>query len=328
MRTMQSLFRVGATAFALALLSPVAGAQAPADYPTKFVRIVVPFPTGGTADILARLIGERFTEIWGKPVIVENRPGAGGIIGTEAAAKSAADGYTFLIVTVGHAVNPSLYSRLPYNTETAFAPVGLVARMPNVVAVHPSVPAKSMQELIALARAKPGDILYGSPGNATTSHVATALFSRMANVQLTHVPYNGQPAAENALMAGQVHVLFNTIVGTVPQVKSGRMRALAVTTSKRSPLVPELPTVAEAGVPGYEFQAWFALLAPGATPAAIVGKVNQDLNRVLTLPVVKERLASLGAEPGGGSTDDLRYLLRNETQRWARVVNEANIKVE
>src|SRR4051812_35441477 len=296
----------------VAVVSTSTIAQAPADYPNRFVRVIVPFPTGGAADILARVIGERMSETWGKPVVVENRPGAGGIIGSDATAKSAPDGYTFLVVTVGHAVNPHLYAKLPYDTDSGFAPVGLVAVMPNVVAINPSVPAKNIRELIALARAKPNELLYGSPGNATTSHVATALFSSMANISMTHVPYNGQPPAENALVAGQIQLLINTIAGTMPHVKSGRMRALAVTSAKRSALAPELPTVAEAGLPGYEFQAWFALLAPGKTPEPIVAKVNHDLNQALGTTAVKDRFASLGAEPGGGTPDELRQLLKRE----------------
>lgn len=321
---------VGALALASGLVPAITGAQSQGagDYPNRYVRIIVPFPTGGAADVLARVIGERLSETWTKPVVVENRPGAGGIIGTDATAKATPDGHTLLIVTVGHTVNPSLYSKLPYATETAFAPVGLVAVMPNVVAVNPSVPARNLQELVALARAKPGDVLYGTPGNATTSHMATAMFAQMANVEMTHVPYNGQPAAENGLIAGQVHLLFNTILGTTPQVKAGRMRALAVTTAKRSPLVPELPTVAESGLPGYEFTAWFALLAPGSTPADVIAKVNKDLNATLALPIVKDRLTSLGAEPGGGTPEQLRGFLRSETERWAKVVKAANVRVE
>jgi tripartite-type tricarboxylate transporter receptor subunit TctC len=328
MRSIVLAFGGWAAALGFAVFPGLAGAQGTTNYPNKVVRFIVPFPPGSTADIIARLVGERLSDAWGKPVIAENRPGAGGIVGSDATAKSAPDGYTFLIVTVGHAVNPSLHARLPYDTEKAFAPVGQICVLPNIVAVHPSLPVNSLQDLIALARAKPRDLMYGSPGNGTTSHVATALLSQMAGIEMTHVPYNGQPAAENALHGGQIHLLINTIIGTMPNVRAGKWRALAVTTSNRSPLVPDLPTVAEAGFPGYEFQAWYVLLAPAGTPTPIIAKVSQDMNRVLEATVVKDRLTSLGALPVTGTPDELRAMLKSETERWAKVAKLANMKVD
>ena len=314
-------------AWLLAALVPTAAlAQEP--YPAKPIRFLVPFPPGGAADTFARVASQKLNESWKQPVIVENRPGAGGIIATEAAARSPADGYTFLFVTVGHAVNPSIYAKLPYNTEADFAPVAWVASVPNLLVVNPSVPAKSVAELIALAKAKPGYLTYASSGTATTSHLAAALFTSMARVEMLHVPYKGAAPAVSDLIAGQVQVMLDPVVSSGPHVKSGKLRALAVTTAKRSPLVPDLPTLAEAGVPGYEFSAWFVMLAPAKTPSDIVEKVNKEVARTLTAPDVKERYAALGAEAGSGSPAEVGAFLKSETQRWAKVVKDANIRVE
>ncbi len=314
-------------AWLLAALVPTAVvAQEP--YPAKPIKFLVPFPPGGAADTFARVVSQKLNESWGKPVVVENRPGAGGIIATEVAAKSAPDGYTFLFVTVGHAVNPSIYSKLPYSTEADFAPVAWVASVPNLLVVNPSVPAKSVAELIALARSQPGKMTYASSGNATTSHLAAALFTSMAKIDMVHVPYKGAAPAVSDLIAGQVQVMLDPVISSGPHVKSGKLRALAVTTAKRSPLVPDLPTLAEAGLPGYEFSAWFAMLAPAKTPREIVEKVNKEVARILTAPDVKERYAALGAEAGSGSPAEVGAFLKSESQRWAKVVKDANIRVE
>ena len=289
----------------------------------------MPFPPGGAADTFARLAGQKLGEAWGKAPVIENRPGAGGIIATEAAAKSPADGYTYIVVTVGHAVNPSLYPKLPFDTMGDLAGVAMIASVPNVPVVHPSVPARSVKELIALAKAKPGSLKYASSGNATTSHMAAALLQSLAGIEMLHVPYRGAAPAIQDLVAGRVEVMLDPAVSSSAFVKQGKLHALAVTTAKRTPLLPDLPALAEAGVPGYEFNAWFLLLAPAKTPAAIVSKVNQDLAKVAAMPDYLEKLANLGAEPAAALTPaQVNEFVAKEIQRWAKVVKEANIKVE
>lgn len=299
------------------------------DYPNRPPKILVPFPPGGAADTFARLAGQRLGDAWGKQVLIENRPGAGGIIATEALAKSPADGYTFLIVTVGHAVNPSLYPKLPFDTLGDLTGVAMIASVPNVLVVHPSVAASSVNELIALAKAKPGFLKYASSGNATTSHMAAALLSSLAGIEMLHVPYKGAAPAVQDLVAGRVDVMVDPAVSSAAFVKQGRLRALAVTTAKRTPLLAELPTLAEAGVPGYEFNAWFLLLAPGKTPAAIVAKVSQDIANLGAQSDYREKLSGLGAEPAAAlSPAQVNEFLAGEIKRWAKVVKDANIKVE
>jgi len=300
-----------------------------AQYPDHPPKILVPFPPGGAADTFARLAADRLGAAWGKQMIVENRPGAGGIIATEVTAKSPPDGYTFLIVTVGHAVNPSLYAKLPYDTLADFAPVAMVANVPNVLVVHPSVPANSVQELIALAKKSPGSLKYASSGNATTSHMAAALLSNLAGIEMLHVPYKGAAPAVQDLVAGRTDLMLDPTVSSGAFVKQGRLRALAVTTAKRTPILPELPTIAEAGVPGYEFSAWFLLLAPAKTPAEPIARVNGDLAKLAGDAGYKERLAALGAEPAAPlSPAQVGEFIAAEMKRWAKVVKDANIKVE
>jgi tripartite-type tricarboxylate transporter receptor subunit TctC len=299
------------------------------DFPNHAPKILVPFPPGGAADTFARLAGQKLGDLWGKPPVIENRPGAGGIIATEAAAKSPPDGYTYIVVTVGHAVNPSLYPKLPFDTLGDLTGVAMIASVPNVLVVHPSVPARSVRDLIALAKSKPGSLKYASSGNATTSHMAAALLQSLAGIEMLHVPYKGAAPAVQDLVAGRVDVMLDPAVSSSAFVKQGKLHALAVTTAKRTPLLPDLPTLAEAGVPGYEFNAWFLLLAPARTPAAIVTKVNQDLAMVATQPDYREKLANLGAEPAAAlSPAQVNEFVAREIQRWAKVVKDANIKVE
>lgn len=300
-----------------------------AQYPDRPLKLLVPFPPGGAADTFARLAGQKLTDAWGKQVLVENKPGAGGIIATDATAKAPADGYHFLIVTVGHAVNPSLYAKLPYDTLGDLAPVAMVANVPNVLVVHPSVAASSVAELIALAKKSPGSLKYASSGNATTSHMAAALLSSLAGIEMLHVPYKGAAPAVQDLVAGRVDLMLDPTVSSGAFVKQGRLRALAVTTAKRTPLLPELPTLAEAGVPGYEFNAWFLILAPAKTPADAIAKVNAELAKVSADPAYRERLAGLGAEPAPAmSPAQVGSFIVAEMQRWAKVVKDANIRVE
>ncbi len=317
---------------ALILSLPVAvypAVTAAQEFPARAPKIMVPFTPGGAADTFARLTGQKLGESWGKQVIIENRPGAGGIIATEATAKGAADGYNYLIVTVGHVVNPSLYATLPYDTLGDFTGVALVATVPNVLVVHPSVPVKSVQDLIRLAKSRPGQLSYASSGTATTSHMAAVLFAQLAGLEMLHVPYKGAAPAVQDLVAGRVALMLDPTVSVGPFIQQGRLRALAVTTSKRTPLLPDLPTLAEAGLPGYEFQAWFALIAPAKSPPSIVQKMNQDVARVSQQPEYRTRLASLGAEHASASTpNEINAFMRREVERWTKVVKDANIKVE
>jgi tripartite-type tricarboxylate transporter receptor subunit TctC len=311
------------------LLSIVFSTLCSAQYPERPPKLMVPFPPGGAADTFARLAGQKLTDAWGKAVVVENKPGAGGIIATDATAKAPADGYNFLIVTVGHAVNPSLYPKLPFDTLNDLAPVAMVANVPNVLVVHPSVPANSVAELIKLAKSKPGGLKYASSGNATTSHMAAALLSSLAGIEMLHVPYKGAAPAVQDLVAGRTDLMLDPTVSSGAFVKQGRLRALAVTTAKRTPLLPELPTLAEAGVPGYEFNAWFLLLAPAKTPADAISKVNAELAKAGGDAAYKERLANLGAEPAPAmSPAQVGSFIASEVKRWAKVVKDANIKVE
>jgi tripartite-type tricarboxylate transporter receptor subunit TctC len=312
---------------ALTLLPGAAAAQ-DAPWPSKPVRIVVPFPPGGAADTFARLIAEYAGKSIGQPVLAENKPGAGGQIATDFVAKAAPDGHTFLIVTVGHAVNPSLYPKLPYDTLGDLVPVARVADLPSVLVVNPEVPAKTVQELVALMKGKPDGLTYASSGNATTSHVAAAMLTAQAGVKAIHVPYKGSAPAVTDLIGGQVQWMIDPILSSQQHVKTGKLRAIAVSTAKRSTLAPGLPTIAESGVPGYDFSAWFVLLAPAKTPPAVIEKMHTEVQRILALPEVKERFAQLGAEPGAGSTAQVGAFLSAEVKRYAAVVKDANMKAD
>ena len=321
---------------AVSLLLFLCGLAAPAfalaqasDFPSRPIRILVPFPPGGAADTFGRLIGQRLGDAWKHPSVVENRPGAGGIIATEAVARAAPDGYTLLIVTVGHAVNPSLYAKLPFDTQADLTGVALVASVPNVLLVHPSVPANNVRELVALAKAKPGQLKYASSGNATTSHMAAALLAQLAGIEMLHVPYKGAAPAVQDLVAGRVDVMLDPVISSGGFIKQGKLRALGVTTSKRTSQLPDQPTLAEAGVPGYEFNAWFLIVAPAKTPADIVIKLNQEIVRANADAEMKDRYAKLGAEPAAPATPaEVNAFIGGEINRWAKVVKDGNIKVE
>jgi tripartite-type tricarboxylate transporter receptor subunit TctC len=319
----------------LAKLLVVAGFMASAcvyaqsDYPSKPIRFLLPFSPGGAGDVLARVTGERLKDAWGAQTVVEPRPGAGGMIATEVAAKSPPDGYTFVIVTVGHAVNPSLYSKIPYDTINDFIPVGLIAVVPSVLEVHPSVPAKSTKELIALAKSRPDQLIYGTGGNATTAHVAVALFASMNDLKLTHVPYKGAPVALLDLLGGRLDMMIDQILSSLSYIKAGRLRPLAVTPAKRTPLLPDIPTIAESGVPGYQFTAWWMFVAPAKTPSKIVERFNAELQKAATDPAFRNRLAKLGADTAPAlSVPATAKFLKSEIARWAKVVKAANIRVE
>jgi tripartite-type tricarboxylate transporter receptor subunit TctC len=323
LRTLAALAGIAALAGA----APVA-AQAPA-YPTKPIRLVVPFPPGGATDILARAVAQKLAETWGQSVVVDNRPGAGGNIGSELVARAAPDGYTLEMGTVGtHAINSSLYAKMPYDHVKDFAPVILVAAVPNVLVVNPAVPANSVQELIAYAKANPGKLNFASSGNGTSIHLSGELFKVMAGVQMTHVPYKGSAPALQDLLGGQVQLMFDNLPPSLPQIKAGKLRALGVTTAARSPALPDVPTIAESGLPGFESSSWFGVLAPAGTSLAIIAKLNAEIGRWLASPEAKEKLVAIGANGAGGTPEDFAKHIAAETAKWAKVVKESGAKVD
>ncbi len=312
------------------MAAPVAPAHAQgAAYPTKPIRLVVPFPPGGATDILARAIAQRWSETLGQQVVVDNRPGAGGNIGSDLVAKSAPDGYTLLMGTVGtHAINPSLYTKMPYDHIRDFAPVILVAGVPNVMEVNPSVPAHTVQEFIAYAKANPGKVNFASSGSGTSIHLSGELFKVMAGVEMTHVPYKGSAPALQDLLGGQVQVMFDNLPPSLPQIRSGKLRALAVTSATRSAALPDVPTIAESGLPGFEASSWFGVLAPAGTPPAIIARLNADGVKWLATPEAKEKMLTLGANAVGGSPEDFAAHIRAETAKWAKVVKDSGARAD
>ena len=297
-------------------------------YPTRPVRIIVPFPPGGGTDIISRTVAQKLSETWSQPVVIDNRGGANGIIGTDIGAKSKPDGYTLLVVIATHAINPSLYTKLPYDTGKDFAPITLMAQYPFIITVHPSLPARNVKELIALAKQKPGQLAYASSGNGSGPHLGFELFKTMANIDVVHVPYKGAGPANIDLIAGQVQVFLNNFLAAMPYIKSGRIRVLAVTSTGRSQAMPNLPTVAESGLPGYEVIGWYALLAPAGTPQAILAKVHADTAAALKVPAVHNRLTSEGADPVGSPPEAFSKFLAAEIAKWARVAKAAKITPE
>jgi tripartite-type tricarboxylate transporter receptor subunit TctC len=314
----------------LALVTAVPAARAAQqakDYPTRSVRMVVPFAPGGSNDIMARLLGQKLTETFGQQFIVDNRPGASGIIGTEIAAKATPDGQTLLVMSLTLAVNPSLHRKLPYDTEKDLAPITVIAAAPLMLVVHPSLPVKSTQEFIAYAKANPGKLNFGSGGPGSTPHLAGELLKTMAGIQMTHVPFKGGGPALSALVGGEIQLMLENIPSTLPYVQSGRLRALAVTSRKRSPMVTDLPTLDESGVKGYELVGWNGLFAPGGTPKAVITKLYDASVKALEQPDVKKRLAAMGAEAGGNSPEEFRKFIRAEIAKWAKVVKASGMKV-
>ena len=289
-------------------------------YPSRPVRVVVPFAPGGPNDIIVRLLTPKLGETLGQAFVVENRAGAGGNIGTDYVAKSVADGYTLLSVGPGSLIINPLIGKVGYDTERDFAPITLMARAPNALVAHPSLPARSVAELIALARSKPGAINYASGGNGSTPHLAAALFASMAGVELTHVPYKGTAPATADLVGGQVQIAFLGIPAVLPYAKSGRLRVLAVTGRRRSPELPDVPTVDESGVPGYEVSPWYGLLAPAATPGAIVERLALEATRIVRAPETREKLALAGAEAAGSTPEEFAAVIRADTATWSRIV--------
>jgi len=314
----------------ISALTSIAKAQTTVidNYPIKPVRFVLSFGApGGAPDIIARLVAPKLSEVWGQQMVIDARTGAGGIIGTEIGAKAAPDGYTYLITSPSHAINPALYSKLPYDPISDFTPVSQLADVPNIVVVHPSVPARSVKELMAYAKANPGKLNYGSAGSGSSQHLAGELFSKMAGVKLVHVPYKSGPAAVIDLVAGQVQLTFGSS-SALPNVRAGKLFALAVTTSKRVGSLPDMPTVSEAGLPGYEASAWYAMFGPARTPKAMVDKMQADFSRVLKMSDVQDRLVSLTIEPIGSKSAELEAFLKREIAKWSVVVKESGAKAD
>lgn len=305
----------------------LAGTAVAQDYPTRPVRWVSPWPPGGANDIFSRAIAQKLSDAFGQPVVVDNRAGAAGAIGTEHVAKSPADGY---VLTLGssptHAIAPSLNPALPYDPLRDFAAVTLVAVVPNVLVVNPTLPAKSVRELIALAKAKPGSLNFGSAGNGTSQHLSAELFKVLAGVDMVHVPYKGTTPALADLLAGQVQLAFDNIPALLPHIQSGKLRALAVTSAARSQALPELPTVAETGLPGYDASVWFGVFVPAGTPRPVINRLHAEINKALAAPDLKARMASMGAEVSSMGPDEFREFWRREIPKWAEVVKAANIK--
>ena len=305
-------------------------AQAAADFPSRPIRVLVPSAPGGGTDIIARLVAQGLNESWGQPVVVDNRGGAGGIPGVTLVAKgSASDGYTMLLGSNGHlSFAPALYRKLAYDPLKDLTPVTLVAIQPFVVALHPSLPAATIKELIALARSRPSSIRYGSGGSGSASHLGAELLQTTGGISMLHVPYKGTGPGLAALLSGEIQVLLAGLATMLPQINSGRVKVLAVTGSRRATVAPEIPTVAEAGVPGFAFDVWYGIVMPGATARAIVAKTSAEINKLLKAPSVSERFTSVGLEPSGSTPEEFAELIRREIPRWQKVARDANIKVE
>jgi tripartite-type tricarboxylate transporter receptor subunit TctC len=303
-------------------------AQAQDAYPSKPIRLILPFPPGGGTDILGRLVAERLGARLGQPVVIDNRGGAGGNLGAEAAAHSAPDGYTLLLAATTLAISPSLYKKLAYDPVKDLAPIGLVATVPNVMITHPSVPAKTLQEFIALAKSRPGELNFGSGGSGTSNHLGGELFNMVAGVKLVHVPYKGVNLAMNDAMAGNIQLVVIGIPAAAPQIKSGKLRALAVIAPQRSPALPDVPTVAEAGLPDFEVTTWYGLLAPAGTPRPIIARLNSELVRSMQAPDLKERLAGMGTDALTSTPEEFATYIGREIAKWGDVVRKAGLQAD
>lgn len=314
---------------AMAMLLALGGtADAQGAYPSQQVRIFVPYPAGGGVDVVTRTIGDELSKQWSQTVVVENRPGAGGTVASKALTASPPDGYTLIVVASGHATNPYLYSKLPYDTFKDFTPVVLLASSPNILLVPASSPFKTLADLITEARAKPGSLSYGMSGVGTSTHLAGELFKHMAKVEIVTVPYRGGAPIINDLVGGHIPLGFNNAPEALPQIKGGTLRALGVTTAKRVPLLPDVPTIAEAGVPGYDTEVWWAMLGPAGMPADVVAKISRDSIAALKTQAMQDRLSAVGATPIGGSPEQLGNLIRSDYEKWGPVIKAAGIKPE
>jgi tripartite-type tricarboxylate transporter receptor subunit TctC len=312
----------------LAGAATLGGNAAAQNFPTKPIRIVMPFTPGGSTDLLARVIAQKMTEKWGPQNIVDNKPGAATIVATEFMAKSPPDGYTMLFVTTAFAINPSLYKKLPYDTVRDFAPVVLMTSAANVLVAHPALPANSVRELIKIAKTRPGELTYASAGSGTAAHVSIELLQTMAGIKLEHVPYKGIPQASVDVMSGQVSMLITSLPNALPYMKMGKMKALGLTTAKRSAIAPAIPTIAESGVPGYEASGWQGMITVAGTPRDIINKLNAEIVAILQMPDVREKLAADGSEFIGSSPEQFAAHLKSEISKWAKVVQDSGAKVD
>jgi tripartite-type tricarboxylate transporter receptor subunit TctC len=333
MRIARTVLRAACAAVAATVLgvlpAPARAADALAGFPSKPVRLIVPFTPGGSTDILARAVGQKLSESWGQPVVIDNRPGAGGIIGMELEAKAAPDGYTLVMGHVGTlAANPALYKSLPYDPVRDFAPITLIAMVPNVLVVGPAVSSRTVAELVALAKSKPGALDYGSGGNGSAAHLATEYFKLKAGVDLQHIPYKGTAPALADLLGGQIALMITGLPPVLPHVKSGKLRILGVASAQRLKQFPEIPTIAESGVSGYEATQWYGILAPAQTPKDLVARLNRDIVKALKEPTVAEKLASEGAEPVGNSPEQFAVFIKSEIDLWGRVIRATGAKAE
>ena len=321
--------RTGLKALAAAALTLASMGSALADgYPSKAITMIVPFSAGGTTDILARIVGQALGQEMGETIIIENKPGAGGNIGAQQAARSKADGYTLFMGTVGtHAINQSLYKKLPYDPVKDFAPLSRVANVPNLLVAHPSRPYKTVQEMIAFAKANPGDVTYGSPGSGASPHVSGALFQSMTGAEITHIPYKGSAPAISDLLGNQIAVMFDNMPSAIQHVRSGKLRPIAVTSAQRSPELPDVPTIAEAGVPGYEAMSWFGLWAVAGTPKPVLDKLHTSLAKVLKEPAVVKKIADQGGSITIDTPAQFEAFIQNEAAKWGKVVKESGAEV-
>ncbi|SOZ38970.1 tripartite tricarboxylate transporter substrate binding protein [Cupriavidus neocaledonicus] len=309
-------------------ISPNASHAAPAAYPDRPIRLVVPYPAGGAADTVARTLAAPLGAKLGQTIVVDNRPGASGVIGAGAVAKAAPDGYTLLLDATAHSVNPSLQPRLPYDTVKDFAPISLVVLVPNLLVVPPDSPFKSPKDIVAAAKAKPGKLTYASAGPGTAQHLAAELFGQQSGLKLLHVPYKGGAPALSDLMGGQVDMMFSNMAASYPLVAGKKLKVLATTGTKRSAALPDTPTIAESGLPGYQVYEWNGLFAPAGTPQAIVDRLSALTREVLNSPEVSQRLAAIGAEPAGSRPEDFRKFVEGETAKWAKVIKQGSIRAE
>ena len=312
----------------LSLVATAAFSQAAATYPSRPIKIVVPFAPGGTTDMLARLIGQRLTQSWGQPVVIENKPGAGATLGADVVAKPAGDGYTLLMGAAHHTIAQKVYSKVPYQFDRDFAPITIVAMVPNMVVVNADVPARNIAEFVALAKSQPGKLNYGSAGAGTAHHLIGEMFNLKAGVKLVHVPYKGSAPAVADLLSGQVQLMFDTVTSGLPQVKAGKLRALAVTTAKRSSAMPDVPTLSETVLPGFDVGTWFGLLAPASTPPAIVSKLNAEIVRIIQQPDVRKQMLDAGSEPIGNTSEQMAAQIRTELDTFETVVKQIKLVVD
>jgi len=314
---LQKIYALALTIQGTVFLVGISSAQS---YPERPIRIIVPFSAGGAADISTRVISPKLGEFLGQQVVVDNRPGAGTIIGTDLLAKAAGDGYTLMMANVSFSANPALHSKLPYDSAKDFVCISLVDLMPNVLLVHPSIPARSVSELIALAKSRPGQLNYASAGTGSANYLNTELFKSETEVNLVHVPYQGGGQAMTAILGGETQVLFITVPPALPHIKSGRVRVLAATSLKRLPALPEVPTISETVLPGFQFSEWHGLLAAAGTPRAVIARINREVNKIVAIPEVRERIAGLGAEANGGTPEQMIEHVQSEMKKWAKVL--------